>query len=265
MVIFRNIVIAILVSFFCDLAADPKKELTLADVLLKYQETFYNSKNPDINKKLDYAGTTALIAASENGDLRAVKILLDNGAQVTCKTRGGITPMGSACRGGYNEIFLLLIDKLEIEFKFKKTEKIKDLNNFINKKDWIGFNPLLYAVTQCSQDVVERLLNNGAKISVEVESLKQNALMLACVAGKVTIVELLLNKLIERVCKDKNIENKKEYIVDFINKKDHKNKTALSLAKNDCANLIKEYINNLDNIIDRYLESNLNKNKIIEN
>ncbi|KKP22554.1 MAG: hypothetical protein SZ59_C0005G0019 [candidate division TM6 bacterium GW2011_GWF2_28_16] len=271
MVIFRNIVIAILVSFFCDIAAEPKKMLTLEDVLIKYQEAFYNSENPDINKKIDYAGTTALIAASSSGDLKCVKILLDNGAQVACKTRGGITPLSSACHGAYNEIFLLLIDKLVKEFDSKKTKsifsrkKIKDLNYFVNKKDWIGFNPLLYAVTECSPDVVEKLLNNGAKISIEVASLKQNALMLACAADKTAIVELLINKLIERVVIDENIKDKQEYIKEFINKKDYKGKTALNLAKNDCAKLIDEYLNNLDNIIFSYLNSNLNKNEIIEN
>ena len=49
--------------------------------------------------------------AANNGHIEVVKLLLENGADVTIATESGITPLNSASGGGHVEVVKLLLEK----------------------------------------------------------------------------------------------------------------------------------------------------------
>ncbi|KAF3142747.1 hypothetical protein TWF703_000250 [Orbilia oligospora] len=100
------------------------------------------------------AGLTPLLEAARAGNLEIVNILLERGANLELRSivtsssspTAGRTPLSFAAQGG---------NKLLIEFLLGKGEKL-------DSRDAKGGTPLMYAIRNCKQEAVIRLLESGA-------------------------------------------------------------------------------------------------------
>ena len=86
-----------------------------------------------------------LLKECEKGELKIVKFLVENGANIEIKDNNGMTPLSNACRGGYLDVVKFLIEN----------------GANIETKDVNGMTPLLKAI---SLDVVKFLVEKGANI-----------------------------------------------------------------------------------------------------
>jgi ankyrin repeat protein/beta-lactamase regulating signal transducer with metallopeptidase domain len=124
---------------------------------------------------------TKLIQAVENGDHKAVRAALVNGANVNAKdTRDGRTVLMAASVEGYTDIIRLLLDKGA------------DVNA---KWDWDigGITALWMASLNGHADVVKLLLEKGADVNAK-NSNGETALFIASRQGYVDIVKVFLDK-----------------------------------------------------------------------
>ena len=97
-----------------------------------------------------YAGLNEnLIEASRRGDLREVKGLLAEGANVNAKDEFGMTALIRATGEGHREVVQILLDK-EAD---------------VNAKDHYGFTALKNASHRGHREVVQALLDKGADVN----------------------------------------------------------------------------------------------------
>lgn len=89
------------------------------------------------------AGTTALIRASFEGNLRVVKLLVENGCDVNFDNKTGQTPLMSAAAGGSLEVVKYLLMK-----------KAK-----LGVKDMAGMNATAYANNNNNQQMLDFLMS----------------------------------------------------------------------------------------------------------
>lgn len=87
-----------------------------------------------------------LFAASANGDLWAVKRLVERGANVDARDAEGLTPLAWAAQYGRTEVARYLIAQ----------------RANLNPADKFGFTPLMWAAQEGQQGVVDLLLTKGA-------------------------------------------------------------------------------------------------------
>ncbi len=66
-----------------------------------------NGADPAANNE----GLTPLIAASRNGHIKVVRLLLDAGAEAALPNSWGVTPLHVASNNGYVEVVKLLLEK----------------------------------------------------------------------------------------------------------------------------------------------------------
>lgn len=118
------------------------------------------------------AGTTLLMTAAANGNLRLVSDLLALRAMTTRYNRFGETALALAALNGHGEIVRLLIDK----------------GAPINSQGW---TPLHYAVFNGHQDIVRYLIEHGANLNARAPN-RHTPLMLAARNGHREIVRVLL-------------------------------------------------------------------------
>ena len=110
----------------------------------------------DINTKYeDRNNVTVLIVASTIGDLKIVKYLLDNGADINAKDDSNVTALIGASSSGHLEIVQYLV---EIE----KDEKVD-----IDAKDNDGWTALMWASRIGNLGMVDCLIKNNAKVNIE--------------------------------------------------------------------------------------------------
>uniref|UniRef100_G1RRZ7 Kinase D interacting substrate 220 n=1 Tax=Nomascus leucogenys TaxID=61853 RepID=G1RRZ7_NOMLE len=138
-------------------------------------------RNPNVNLT-DKDGNTALMIASKEGHTEIVQDLLDAGTYVNIPDRSGDTVLIGAVRGGHVEIVRALLQKyadIDIRGQDNKTalywavEKgnatmVRDIlqcnpDTEICTKD--GETPLIKATKMRNIEVVELLLDKGAKVS----------------------------------------------------------------------------------------------------
>ena len=148
----------------------------------------------DVNAKDKY-GDTALIEA---GHLEVVKLLIENGADVNAKNEDGKTALMRASREGHLEVVKYLIEN----------------GADVNAKSNNGWTALMRASYNGHLEVVKYLIENGADVNAKRDS-GRTALMSASSEGNIEIVKLL-------------IENGTD-----VNAKDEDGKTALDLADNE--------------------------------
>ena len=108
----------------------------------------------DVNSVLNESGNTALIIASENGNLDAVRMLLSYEADLSLKDRSGSNALIRAARKGY-------FDVVE-ELLFRKAN--------INSVGQHGRTALMEAAENDQVRVVKLLIKKGAKPSVKDNS-----------------------------------------------------------------------------------------------
>ncbi|CAG8905457.1 unnamed protein product [Penicillium egyptiacum] len=113
-----------------------------------------------------------------NGHLEVIKVLLDDGAEVTVTDNDGWTPVNAASSNRHLEVVKLLL------------ENGADIGVANND----GWTPLYSAASNCHLEVVKLLLNQGANISV-VDKRGCTALHIAAEDGHVDVVKLLFQSL----------------------------------------------------------------------
>jgi len=131
----------------------------------------------DINHA-SYLGETALFIAAFEGNTHVVELLLERGALVHLVEAGsGSSPLFVAAQEGHLQIVEALID-----------QGSADPNQCRESDEW---TPLMIAIDEGQDAVVERLLRHGAK--VDLRSIDgMNPLGMAATAGSDSIVQTLL-------------------------------------------------------------------------
>jgi ankyrin repeat protein len=135
-----------------------------------------------LNEK-DAQGHTALWHAIDQNDPAIVQWLLDHGADVEAKTRGGDPPLHWAVKKGHKDIVTLLL-RYDAAIEAKGTTctalhtavqeghtdtviLLLDQGAKIDAQDIVGFTPLHYAARKGHTPIVAMLLNKGAHIEAK--------------------------------------------------------------------------------------------------
>jgi len=134
------------------------------------------AQGADVNiRKND--GLTPLGVAIKRDRLDALKYLVEHGADINCRDEDGRTPLHYAAIMGRKEIAEILINKGA------------DINSLDNDDG----TPLHYAACVGRKEIAELLIQNGANVNIQTQSGSGwTPLVLACQYGKKEIVELLL-------------------------------------------------------------------------
>lgn len=120
---------------------------------------------------------TALSLAAWHGHVAIVRLLLEKGADIEAKWRGGRTPIFLATEEGHEEVIQLLLSKgAETEVK-----------------DDLGLTPLYHAIESKNEAVVRILVEGGANAETR-GNMGQVPLLLAAEKGHVGIMQLLVEK-----------------------------------------------------------------------
>ncbi|MDY6980727.1 MAG: ankyrin repeat domain-containing protein [Pseudomonadota bacterium] len=125
----------------------------------------------------DGRGRTALYLAAEQGDLDAVKRLINKGAVIDARDNCSWTPMMRAAQNGHLPV----------------VRELLAAGAELNAQDKEGYNALILSVITGQQLVVEYLLEQGIKRDVQDDKLGWTALMWAAKEGRVELVDLLLD------------------------------------------------------------------------
>lgn len=126
----------------------------------------------DINKR-DYFGCTSLYWAIKEGHCRMVKLLIDNGALINTLHYGyNKTPLTHAVER--NRYHITKYNNIEKIYKYDNDEENKQIDvvdillsydadvNLPNKQ---GYTPLMVGVTEANENMVNKLLENGADVN----------------------------------------------------------------------------------------------------
>lgn len=127
--------------------------------------------------KRDANGNTPLFYASQKGARDIVKVLIENGADVSLANNQSMTPLHAASKTGNKEIITIL------------TKAGAD----INTTDKEGKTPLIYAVSAGKSEVTRQLLTLGADKTVK-DNNNHNALDYATSGGLRDIIALLTDE-----------------------------------------------------------------------
>jgi len=136
-------------------------------------EAFVKKGGINYNKR-DQAGCTALFYACMKGARDIVKILIDNGADVSLANNESIAPLHAVSKSGNKEIMKLLIDS----------------GADVNFTDKYGKSPLIYTLQENRTEAAKYLISLGADISVK-DNEGHTALDYATAHGLRDIIPLL--------------------------------------------------------------------------
>jgi len=118
---------------------------------------------------------TPLSWAAEEGHEAAVRLLIDQGANMEAKDNDGQTPLSWAAEKGHEVVVRLLVDK----------------GASVETKDNSGRTPLLWAAEKGHEVVVRLLVNKGADLEAK-ENDGRTSLLRAAENGHEAVVKLLL-------------------------------------------------------------------------
>jgi len=149
-----------------------------ARLLYKGAMLLYNGADVQV----DEDGRTPLLIACENGDIRAARNLLNNGADVNRANKKGETPLYVACERGHVDAVRLLLEK------GADVERAKE-SGFPSP----GATPLYAASFNGQINAVRLLLDNGAEVDRATKN-GATPLWIACHLGHVDVARLLLEK-----------------------------------------------------------------------
>ena len=174
---------------------------------------------------VDSDGWTALMYASEYGNLDMVNRLLAANAKVNMVNKGGGTALMIASNNGKNDIVKLLIAKganvnaidingttaLMYAAMNGDTDIVKNLlaaGANINTQDTYGWTALMFACRDVKEDteLIQTLIDSGANIALRTKEKdnKSDALMIASAYGNLNAVKTLIAAGANINTKDKN-------------------------------------------------------------
>jgi ankyrin repeat protein len=182
----------------------------LKDVLVSVKGTTFKATTDAKGKySVGYAGNlnSDLLTAAKQGDTNQVKDLLDRGADVNAKHKGGQTALMYATFKGHTDTIKILLDRgADVNAKHKggqtalmyavikgHTDTIKillDKGADVNAKDMYGDTALMEATFKGHTDTIKILLDRGADVNAKDED-GYTASMYAKERGYTEIVELL--------------------------------------------------------------------------
>lgn len=131
-------------------------------------------ESEDVNEQ-NQAGETPLFAASSNGHVDVVNLLIEAGASVNRAKHKGTTPLWIASQEGYDSIVKLLIEK----------------GANVNQAQHNGTTPLYIASQEGHVAVVDLLLRENAAVD-EANDKKVTPLIVASQSGHVEIIQRLI-------------------------------------------------------------------------
>ena len=148
---------------------------TLLDAVKKGDLKFIESYKGDIDESLDKNGTTALIMASEIGNISVIKALLKLNADIDYVDNAGKTALMFASeKGNADAVRVLISSGADVE------AVDKDENN-----------PLMYASQKGNTNIIHQLIEAGAKVFFQNKN-GYTALMIAAKNGKLGAVQVLI-------------------------------------------------------------------------
>ncbi|XP_050520210.1 ankyrin repeat, SAM and basic leucine zipper domain-containing protein 1-like [Daktulosphaira vitifoliae] len=154
-----------------------------------------SSSSIEINNFL-HGSWTALMYASFNGSIDAMKYLLDNGADPTISYDCHNVIM---CVCNCNNV--CIEDKL-----LKCLQLLLPYNMDINAKDRSGMTALMYACSNGWSKLVEMLVHNGAQIEAKNNQNGETALFFAVRCNSVNTVKFLLSHGADKDAEDKRYQ-----------------------------------------------------------
>lgn len=131
----------------------------------------------DVNTSTPYENITPLMYASQSGDLKTVKVLVANGAEINAQPLSKETALLTAVKFNFEDITLYLLDR--------------GANPSLADSD--GNTPLHFAVLYNYPVIVDMLLYYGADINVK-NNKGYTPLMIASYYGNYTMTDFLINK-----------------------------------------------------------------------
>lgn len=133
---------------------------------------------------LDVTAREALVVAAKEGHLDVLETLINTVADVNqpCGLSGEVALCSAALHGQLGSCQCLIKGHADV--------------NLVSEKS--GLSPLFIAVKEGHYDIVDLLLNNGAKI----EGCKQSPVSVAAAEGQVGVLELLLTRKADIEAKD---------------------------------------------------------------
>ena len=158
-------------------------------------------------------GETALVLAAQQGNIQALKILIDNGASLDTLTKCGETALDCASAAGFMEVCKLLIDCGADVGKSKEfcrlqrlrlqTEQIQHRQASVQQQiespecsapeECAIFTPLMVAAAAGDVAATTKCLMSGADIEETSEDTGMTAFMLAASNGHCEILYILLS------------------------------------------------------------------------
>lgn len=105
-----------------------------------------------INKENDY-GVAPIHYASFRGDVEIIKLLIENGADITKKTKKQLNVIHYCAQGNKPNALMYYY------LKFRKNNNVKDKYKLIKEKDTGGSTPLHWAVYSLAEDLLLYLIN----------------------------------------------------------------------------------------------------------
>ncbi|CAF2503250.1 unnamed protein product [Rotaria sp. Silwood2] len=138
------------------------------------------------------SGKTALMVAASTGFSKACALLIENGANIYSVDQSvhlGITILHHAIDSKNVDTIAVIIKQINNE----PDEKVKDfeINRQVGPHKW---TPLYRAVIHdCSKEIIELLLRNGANPECQDKSTSTTALQMAVIRGNLYNTQLLVN------------------------------------------------------------------------
>lgn len=130
----------------------------------------------DVNRVDPATSRTALHWAAQEGQVAAIKALLDADADLTAIDRVGMSPLAIAAKGGHSDAVIVLIDA----------------GAAVNMRDAAGGSPLLWAAGLGNSQTVEALLAREAEVNIADVNGLTPLLWATSIGRDARTVELLL-------------------------------------------------------------------------
>ena len=132
----------------------------------------------DVEKRDATRHRTPLMEATERGNEKMVRLLLEYGADVNALSTWGSNPLMCACSNGHQQVVTLLLDaNADVE----------------NRNSSSDDTPLIAAAEAGHSDVAKILLDHGAVLPSHLNDSRQSPLTQACLEGHLDMVRLLID------------------------------------------------------------------------